>query len=286
MAPCREIGRASMCASSSSGANADGPGSPPLPASGAYIPPTRAPEPGSVRSGTGLGAELGFEAFRVVKFARTGQTAHSPRVSPTPRGKGPAPMTAAELRPAIDTVWVLVAASLIFFMQAGFALIEAGVTSAKNIGNILMKNLMDFAVVAIVFYAAGFAIMFGDGNPLFGTGGWFGHGDPFSALAAARVPIEAKLLFQLMFAAVAATIVSGAMVERTRFLPYLLACAVVSLVIYPVAGHWIWGGGWLAGLGFLDFAGSAVVHTTGGLTALAGAVMAGPRLGWRGTGQA
>jgi Amt family ammonium transporter len=134
----------------------------------------------------------------------------------------------AELRPAIDTVWVLVSASLIFFMQAGFALIEAGVTSAKNIGNILMKNLMDFVVVAIVFYAAGFAIMFGDGNPFFGTGGWFGDGNPFGALAAAQVPIEAKLLFQLMFAAVAATIVSGAMVERTRFLPYLLACACVG----------------------------------------------------------
>ena len=152
----------------------------------------------------------------------------------------------AELRPAIDTVWVLVSASLIFFMQAGFALIEAGVTSAKNIGNILMKNLMDFVVVAIVFYAAGFAIMFGDGNPFFGTGGWFGNGNPFGALAAAQVPIEAKLLFQLMFAAVAATIVSGAMVERTRFLPYLLACACVGVVIYPVVGHWIWGGGWLA----------------------------------------
>jgi Amt family ammonium transporter len=192
----------------------------------------------------------------------------------------------AELRPAIDTVWVLVSASLIFFMQAGFALIEAGVTSAKNIGNILMKNLMDFVVVAIVFYAAGFAIMFGDGNPFFGTGGWFGDGNPFGALAAAQVPIEAKLLFQLMFAAVAATIVSGAMVERTRFLPYLLACACVGVVIYPVVGHWIWGGGWLAELGFLDFAGSTVVHTTGGLTALAGAVMVGPRLSWRGTGQA
>jgi Amt family ammonium transporter len=180
-----------------------------------------------------------------------------------------------------DTVWVVLTAVLVFFMQAGFAMVEGGLTRAKNAGNIMMKNYMDFAMGTVAFWMVGFGIMFGAGNGFMGTSGWFLHdsGGTFASLDWTKVPIEAKYFFQLVFAATAATIVSGAMAERTKFVSYLIYSFIVSLIIYPVVGHWIWGGGWLAGLGMWDFAGSTVVHSTGGWLALTGAIMLGPRLG-------
>ncbi len=186
---------------------------------------------------------------------------------------------------AIDTVWTMVAAFLVFFMQAGFAFLEAGLTRAKNVGNIMMKNALDFGIASISYWAIGFAIMFGTGNALFGMSGWFVNVSAsqvdkvFSSLAWSNVPIMAKLLFQMVFAGVAATIVSGAMAERTKFQAYLVYSAVITGVIYPIVGHWIWGGGWLSELGFQDFAGSTVVHGVGAWAALAGVLIIGPRLG-------
>ena len=180
-----------------------------------------------------------------------------------------------------DTVWTLLAGVLVFFMQAGFAMVETGLTRAKNAGNIMMKNYMDFAMGTVAFWAVGFAIMFGNGNGFMGTSGFFLHdaGGTFSSLDWTKVPLECKYFFQLVFAATAATIVSGAMAERTKFTAYLIYSFIVSLVIYPIVGHWIWGGGWLASLGMWDFAGSTVVHSVGGWLSLAGAYLLGPRLG-------
>lgn len=180
-----------------------------------------------------------------------------------------------------DTVWTLVAAMLVFFMQAGFAMVETGFTRAKNACNILMKNLMDFCFGTVAFWAVGFGIMFGAGNAFFGTGGFFlqDAGGTFASLDWTKVPLECKYFFQLVFAATAATIVSGAMAERTRFIAYIIYSIFISLFIYPVSGHWIWGGGWLAQKGMWDFAGSTVVHSVGGWIALVGAVMLGPRTG-------
>ena len=199
---------------------------------------------------------------------------------------------AADLRVAVDTVWVLATAFLVFFMNLGFASVESGFCRAKNTVTILAKNFVVFAVSSIAFLAVGFGIMFGDGTPLFGTQGlWFlggADGSPatgdaykgvYSALNWTGVPLWAKFFFQLVFAGTAATIVSGAVAERVKFGAfYLFSFAMVGL-IYPVVGHWIWGGGWLAKLGFWDFAGSTVVHSVGGWAALIGAVMLGPRLG-------
>ncbi len=189
-----------------------------------------------------------------------------------------------------DTLWVLVAAFLVFFMQAGFAMVESGFTRAKNAVNILMKNLMDFSMGSIAYWAIGFAIMFGAGNAFMGTSGWFVPSEELSAGAAASssvfsslewssVPTYAAWLFQLVFAATAATIVSGAMAERTQFKSYLIYSVFITGLIYPVVGHWVWGGGWLSSLGMSDFAGSTVVHSTGGWLALTGAIVLGPRLG-------
>ena len=167
----------------------------------------------------------------------------------------------SELCSAVDTVWVLLAAILIFMMQLGFATVEAGFTRAKNSANILMKNLLDFSFGSILFWVLGYWIMFGkDGAP-------------------DNIPQLAYLVFQTMFCATASTIVSGAVAERTKFHSYLVYCLVISAVIYPTSGHWAWGGGWLSGIGFHDFAGSAVVHSLGGWIALAGAALVGPRLG-------
>ena len=189
-----------------------------------------------------------------------------------------------------DTLWVLVAAFLVFFMQAGFAMVESGFTRAKNAVNILMKNLMDFSMGSIAYWAIGFAIMFGAGNAFMGTSGWFVPSESltegaaastsvFSALEWSSVPTYAAWLFQLVFAATAATIVSGAMAERTQFKSYLIYSIFITGIIYPVVGHWIWGGGWLQNMGMSDFAGSTVVHSTGGWLALTGAIVLGPRLG-------
>jgi len=189
---------------------------------------------------------------------------------------------ATDAKVALDTLWVLVTAILVFFMQAGFALVEAGLTRAKNVVNILLKNLMDFTFATVAFWAFGFGIMFGAGNDYFGTSGWFladATGKVFESIAWTSVPLEAKYFFQLVFAGTAATIVSGAMAERTQFKSYMLYSLIISLLIYPVSGHWIWGGGWLASLGMWDFAGSTVVHSVGGWLALVGAWVLGPRIG-------
>ncbi|MEN6349482.1 MAG: ammonium transporter [Syntrophomonas sp.] len=179
---------------------------------------------------------------------------------------------------AIDTVWTLIAAFLVFFMQAGFAMVETGFTRAKNTGNILMKNLMDFCTGSLIFWLIGIGIMFGvDKAGLIGTTG-FAISDNFEHLGLA-IPIWAFLLFQTVFAATAATIVSGAMAERTKFISYFIYSIIISAVIYPVVGHWIWGGGWLAQRGMIDFAGSTVVHSVGGWAALMGAYLLGPRIG-------
>ncbi len=180
-----------------------------------------------------------------------------------------------------DTLWVLVAAFLVFFMQAGFAMVESGFTRAKNAVNILMKNLMDFSMGSIAYWAIGFALMFGAGNAFMGTSGWFVPADSnaFGSLEWSSVPTYAAWLFQLVFAATAATIVSGAMAERTQFKSYLIYSLFITGIIYPIVGHWIWGGGWLSSLGMLDFAGSTVVHSTGGWLALTGAIVLGPRIG-------
>lgn len=179
---------------------------------------------------------------------------------------------------SIDTVWTLIAGFLVFFMQAGFAMVEAGFTRAKNAGNIIMKNLMDFAIGTLIYWLLGFAIMFGvDKAGFFGTTG-FALSDSFEHLGLS-IPLPAFLLFQTMFAATAATIVSGAMAERTKFISYIIYSFVISAVIYPVVGHWIWGGGWLSERGMIDFAGSTVVHSVGGWAALIGALLIGPRVG-------
>jgi len=178
---------------------------------------------------------------------------------------------------AIDTIWTLIAAFLVFFMQAGFAMVEAGFTRAKNAGNIIMKNMMDFASGSLVYWAVGFAFMFGAGNGFIGNTGYFLQ-DTFANLGL-DIPIAAFFIFQTVFAATAATIVSGAMAERTNFSGYLAYSVVITAFIYPVVGHWIWGGGWLAEMGLVDFAGSTVVHSVGGWAALAGAIVLGPRIG-------
>ena len=188
------------------------------------------------------------------------------------------PERLSELWLAIDTVWVVVAAALVLFMQVGFALLEIGFTGAQNAGNVIMKKLVGLAITALAFFAAGFAIAFGGGTRLFGDHGWFLRGDPFRSLAFSRTPVEAKFLFEMAVAAVAVSIVSGAMAGRTRFKAYLFVTLGVAVVIYPVVAHWVWADGWLRSIGFLDFAGSTVVHTVGGFTALVGAVMLGARL--------
>jgi Amt family ammonium transporter len=184
-----------------------------------------------------------------------------------------------ELQTNINIVWTCIAAFLVFFMQAGFAMVEAGFTRAKNAVNILMKNLMDFSVGTIAFFLIGFGLMFGKTNGLFGTT-LFG----LSGVEPGADWNWTFLIFQTVFAATAATIVSGAMAERTKFVGYLVYSFFITLFIYPIFGSWAWGslldgGGWLENLGFMDFAGSTVVHSIGGWLALAGAIVLGPRIG-------
>ncbi|MDR3050411.1 MAG: ammonium transporter [Oscillospiraceae bacterium] len=178
----------------------------------------------------------------------------------------------------LNTMWTLVAAALVFFMQAGFAMVETGFTRAKNAGNIIMKNLMDYAIGTPLYWLVGFGIMFGGSGLLAGGFDPLVRGD-YSAILPSGIPLPVFLVFQTVFCATAATIVSGAMAERTKFLAYCLYSAAISLIIYPISGHWIWGGGWLAQLGFHDFAGSTAVHMVGGVAALIGAKILGPRIG-------
>lgn len=180
----------------------------------------------------------------------------------------------------MDTMWVLLGTALVFFMQAGFAMVETGFTRAKNAGNIIMKNLMDFACGSLVFWLIGYGIMYGTANGFFGGFSFFpSSGDTGS------IPFWAHVMFNSVFCATAATIVSGAMAERTKFKSYLVYSVVISAIIYPITGHWIWGGGWLATLkiagweGFHDYAGSTAVHMVGGVAALVGAKILGPRIG-------
>ncbi len=174
-----------------------------------------------------------------------------------------------------DVTWTLVAAFMVFFMQAGFALCEAGLTRAKNTGNILMKNMMDFCIGTPCYWLVGFGVMFA------GSGALIGGFDPFirGSYDFGTLPVWVYVVFQTVFCATAATIVSGSMAERTKFSAYCLYSAAISLIVYPISGHWIWGGGWLAQLGFHDFAGSTAVHFVGGVTAMLGAWMLGPRIG-------
>ena len=196
----------------------------------------------------------------------------------------------AEIQVVLDTIWVIFTATLIFFMNAGFAMVESGFCRAKNTVNILAKNLIVFAISSIAFWAIGFGIMFGDGNGFLGLSGFFLSGADnspltnelysgvFSALSWAGVPLYAKFFFQLAFAGTAATIVSGAVAERIKFPAFILFSLFLVAVPYSLVGHWIWGGGWLQSLGFYDFAGSTVIHMVGGWAALTGAFLLGPRL--------
>lgn len=183
-------------------------------------------------------------------------------------------METAELVYSLNTVWVLISAFLVFFMQAGFALVEAGFTQAKNAVNILMKNFSDFLIASLAFFAVGYGLMFGSGTPFAGMDQFF-----LSGAVREDMPILAFFLFQLVFAGTAATILSGAMAERTKYGTYLFISLIMTAVIYPIVGHWVWGGGWLGTKGFIDFAGSGVVHTVGGIAGLVGTMMLGARKG-------
>lgn len=192
----------------------------------------------------------------------------------------------------MDTLWVLITAMLVFFMNLGFGMVESGLCRAKNCVNILAKNFVVFGVSSLAFLVIGWGLMFGDGTPFVGMSGLFFAGGAdnspatgaaysgvYGALSWAAVPIWSKFFFQLVFAGTAATIVSGAVAERIKFLSFIVFCFIMVGLVYPVTGHWVWGGGWLASYGFWDFAGSTVVHSVGGWAALAGVLLLGPRIG-------
>ncbi|MGG6294777.1 ammonium transporter [Leptolyngbya sp. AN02str] len=197
----------------------------------------------------------------------------------------------ATLQVGLDTMWVVVAGALVFFMNAGFGMLEAGFCRQKNAVNILAKNLVVFALATIAYWFIGWGLMFGDGNPFFGTSGLFFLSGPdnspaiddyegvYSAISWAGVPLAAKFFFQLVFAGTAATIVSGAVAERVKFIDFIIFSLLLVGIAYPITGHMVWGGGFLAGAGFWDFAGSTVVHAVGGWAALMGAAFLGPRIG-------
>ncbi len=192
----------------------------------------------------------------------------------------------------LDTIWVLLTAMLVFFMNLGFAMVESGFARSKNAVNILSKNFIVFAISSLAFWVIGWGLMFGNGNGFLGLEGIFGlngqdnspaTGDAYqgvySAMSWTTVPLLAKFFFQLVFAGTAATIVSGAVAERIKYIAFILFSFILVAFLYPTTGHWIWGGGWLAQLGFWDFAGSTVVHSVGGWAALAGVLVLGPRIG-------
>ena len=183
----------------------------------------------------------------------------------------------------VDTLWVFLAAVLVFFMNLGFASLEAGMARSKNTVNILSKNFIVFAVSSLGFMLLGWGLMFGGDNPFLGTQHLFILGESdlsfYDDTLTSNVPFWGKFFFQLVFCGTAATIVSGAVAERIKYITFIVFSFVLTLVIYPIVGHWVWGGGWLAGLGFLDFAGDTVVHSLGGWAALAGAIVLGPRIG-------
>jgi Amt family ammonium transporter len=200
--------------------------------------------------------------------------------------------TPGDLKIAMDTVWVLLTAALVFFMNLGFALVESGFCRAKNTVNILSKNFIVFAISSLAFYLFGWGLMFGNGNGFVGLEGLLmlggadnspatgdAYAGAYKAIAWTGVPLNAKFFFQLVFAGTAATIVSGAVAERIKYLSFIVFSFLLISLVYPITGHWIWGGGFLASAGFWDFAGSTVVHSVGGWAALAGVLVLGPRLG-------
>lgn len=199
---------------------------------------------------------------------------------------------AGELKIALDTVWTLITAFLVFWMNAGFAMVEAGLCRSKNAVNILAKNFIVFAASSLAFLAIGWGIMFGSGNSFMGTEGlWFLNGadnspatgdayqGAYGSISWTGIPLYAKFFFQLVFAGTAATIVSGCVAERIKFISFIVFSFILVGLMYPITGHWIWGGGWLATLGMWDFAGSTVVHSVGGWLGLAGILVLGPRIG-------
>jgi ammonium transporter, Amt family len=225
-------------------------------------------------------------ALAIILLWNTASVAQTPAPPPDPV------KMAQELKVGLDTAWVMIAGMLVIFMNAGFCMLEAGMCRQKNAVNVLAKNLIVFALSTIAFWVLGFGLMFSDGNDFIGTtGGWFLTGADnspataadykgiFSSLNWTGVPLAAKFFFQLAFAGTAATIVSGAVAERIKFVDFLIFSLLFVGVAYPITGHWIWGGGWLYKMGFFDFAGSTVVHTMGGVGALLGAIFLGPRLG-------
>lgn len=187
-------------------------------------------------------------------------------------------LTTVGLDISINNIWLLVATFLVMFMQPGFAIVEAGFTRSKNTANILMKNLMDFSIGSLVYWLIGYSLMYGEGNAFIGDFSKCAFDVAKDSYGAGYSDFS-DLMFQTVFAATAATIVSGAMAERTKFNAYLVFSLVITLIIYPVSGHWTWGGGWLNELGFIDFAGSTIVHSVGGWIGLTGAAVLGPRLG-------
>lgn len=216
--------------------------------------------------------------------------------APAPAAAPPSPPSNADLKVALDTVWVMIAAFLVFFMNLGFAAVESGMCRAKNCVNILSKNFVVFAVSTIAFWMIGWGIMFGNGDETLGPyigqkGLWFVQGEDnspatldaykgdYNAINWTGVPLEAKFFFQLVFTGTAATIVSGAVAERIKYHTFIVFSFIMGTLIYPVVGHWIWGGGFLASKGFFDFAGSTQVHSIGGWAALAGVIVLGPRIG-------
>jgi Amt family ammonium transporter len=225
--------------------------------------------------------------------------AAAPAAAPATQEAAPAADLAAQLaeiktsnKVALDTVWTLITAFLVFWMNAGFALVESGFCRVKNAVNILSKNFIVFALSSIAFFVLGWGIMFGDGNGFLGTSGlWLVGGADnspatgtdymgvYTAINWTGIPLFAKFFFQLVFAGTAATIVSGCVAERIKYLSFILFSLLLVGVAYPITGHWIWGGGWLAQAGFFDFAGSTVVHTVGGVAGLAGILLLGPRIG-------
>lgn len=217
-----------------------------------------------------------------------------PPAAPAP----PAPPTNAEIKVGMDTVWVMVTGMLVFFMNLGFAAVESGMCRAKNCVNILSKNFVVFAVSTVAFWIIGWGLMFGNDDADPKVGGWFGtHGlwfvqgednspetldaykGDYGALNWTGVPLEAKFFFQLVFTGTCATIVSGAVAERIKYHTFIVFSFLMGTVIYPIVGHWVWGGGWLAKMNFFDFAGSTQVHSIGGWAALTGVIVLGPRLG-------
>jgi Amt family ammonium transporter len=211
---------------------------------------------------------------------------HSVAFAQAPEGP-----SAADIKVMLDTLWVMLTAFLVFWMNAGFGCVESGLCRAKNATNILAKNFVVFAFSAIAFWIVGFGIMFGEGSSFMGMTGWLlggadnspAMGDAYSgvfpSLNWTGVPLLAKFFFQLVFAGTAATIVSGCVAERIHYKSFIVFTLLLAGISYPITGHWIWGGGWLAGMGMRDFAGSSVVHAVGGWSGLAGILVLGPRIG-------